>query len=50
VKQQFDGFVLHPTSYARKILEKAGLNECNSYKIPMEPKLKLSKESPESFG
>jgi hypothetical protein len=46
VKQQPDGFVLNQASYARKILEKAGLNECNSCKIPMEPKLKLRKESP----
>jgi hypothetical protein len=28
------------------VIEKAGLNECNSCKIPMESKLKLSKENP----
>jgi hypothetical protein len=38
VKQKFAGFILSQTRYARKILEKAGMSECNSGKIPMEPK------------
>jgi hypothetical protein len=48
VKQQSAGFILSQTSYARKILEKAGMSECNSCKIPFEPKIKLSKESTSS--
>jgi hypothetical protein len=39
------GFVLTQASYARKILKKAGMVDCNPCKAPMEPRLKLSKES-----
>lgn len=45
VKQHEDGFFLNQSSYAKKILEKAGMAECNPCKIPMEPRLKLSKQS-----
>jgi hypothetical protein len=45
VKQQDDGFVLSQANYARKILEKTGMDGCNPCKIPMEPKIRLSKES-----
>jgi hypothetical protein len=45
VKQQKNGYTLCQGSYVKKVLEKAGMTECNPCKIPMEPKLKLSKES-----
>jgi hypothetical protein len=45
VKQQSVGFILSQASYAKKILEKAWMSECNPCKIPLEPKIKLSKES-----
>jgi hypothetical protein len=40
-----EGFILSQESYARKILEKASMSDCNPCKITMEPKIKLSKES-----
>jgi hypothetical protein len=45
VKPQKGGLVLTQAAYAKKILEKAGMIDCNSCKAPMEPRLKLSKES-----
>lgn len=36
---------LSQAGYARKLLEKAGLSGCNPCRTPMEPRLKLSKES-----
>jgi hypothetical protein len=45
VKQQNGGLVLTQAAYAKKILKKAGMIDCNSCKAPMEPRLKLSKES-----
>jgi hypothetical protein len=45
VKQQADGISLNQRNYAAKVLEKAGMSDCNPCKIPMEPRLKLSKES-----
>jgi hypothetical protein len=45
VKQQKNRFTLSQQSYAKKILEKAGMGECNSCKIPMEPRIRLSKVS-----
>jgi hypothetical protein len=36
---------LSQESYAKKILEKEGLLGCNSCQVPMQPKLKLKKES-----
>lgn len=35
---------LKQTSYAKKILEKAGMMSCNATKIPMECKLQLDKD------
>jgi hypothetical protein len=45
VKQQAEGIYLSQKNYAVKILEKAGMADCNPCKIPMQPRLKLSKES-----
>jgi hypothetical protein len=45
VKQSVDGISLTQGSYAKKILEKGGLLDCNSCLVPMQPKLKLRKES-----
>lgn len=43
VNQTPTSISLHQTSYARKILEKMGVGECNPCKLPMEPRIKLSK-------
>ncbi|WVZ58547.1 hypothetical protein U9M48_008813 [Paspalum notatum var. saurae] len=45
VKQDAAGISLSQASYAGKILEKCGLEDCNSCKVPMDVKLKLSKNS-----
>jgi hypothetical protein len=45
VKQNVDGISLTQGSYAKKILEKGGLLDCNPCLVPMQPKLKLRKES-----
>jgi hypothetical protein len=45
VKQHVDGIPLSQESYARKILEKSGMEDCNPCEVPMQAKLKLSKES-----
>jgi hypothetical protein len=45
VRQQKNGVLISQSSYAKKILEKAGMSYCNPCKIPMEPKIKLSKEN-----
>jgi hypothetical protein len=45
VKQSGEGIALSQGSYARKILEKGGLQDCNPCQIPMQANLKLSKES-----
>lgn len=34
-------------AYAGELLERAGMADCNSTHVPMEPRLKLSKEGPE---
>ncbi|KAL8117722.1 hypothetical protein AgCh_015555 [Apium graveolens] len=40
---QGNGFIeLRQTNYAKKMLEKAGMAECNAVKFPMEHKLQLS--------
>ncbi|KAI3510533.1 hypothetical protein L1887_17599 [Cichorium endivia] len=44
VSQREDGITLKQTAYAKNILEKAGMAECNSCKYPMEPKLELTKD------
>lgn len=43
VKQGDEFIELKQTAYAKKILQKAGMMECNSTKYPMEPKNKLQK-------
>lgn len=45
VNQSADGITLGQSAYAAKILQNAGLAGCNPSWIPMEPRLKLSKES-----
>jgi hypothetical protein len=45
VKQTSDEISLAQGSYAKKILEKGGLLGCNPSLVPMQPKLKLKKES-----
>jgi hypothetical protein len=44
VQQSTKGIILSQESYA-KILKKGGLLGCNSCQVPMQPKLKLKKES-----
>jgi hypothetical protein len=45
VKQSSEGIVLSQCNYALKILEKGGMLGCNPCQVPMESRLKLSKES-----
>jgi hypothetical protein len=45
VKQGPKGITLCQSAYAQRIVEKAGLEGCNPCATPMEPRLKLSKES-----
>jgi hypothetical protein len=45
VKQNDEGITPSRGSYVQKILEKAGMEECNPCEVPMQTKLKLSKES-----
>jgi hypothetical protein len=45
VKQDSGGITLSQGCYAKKILEKSGLEECNPCQVPMQVKLKLKKES-----
>jgi hypothetical protein len=45
VQQSSKGIILSQESYAKKILKKGGLLGCNSCQVPMQPKLKLKKES-----
>jgi hypothetical protein len=45
VKQGAHGIEVSQSSYALKLLEKAGMGSCNPCATPMEAKLKLSKES-----
>lgn len=47
VAQGPNGITLCQAAYALKILEKAGMSECNASQIPMEPKLKLLKSKDE---
>jgi hypothetical protein len=48
VKQMQSGIELCQSSYAVKLLEKAGMKGCNSCATPMEARLKLSKDSASS--
>jgi hypothetical protein len=45
VKQGQSGLVLSQANYAKRVLEKVGMKGCNPFKIPMEPKTRLSKEN-----
>ncbi|XP_039017051.1 secreted RxLR effector protein 161-like [Hibiscus syriacus] len=45
VCQNSQRMTLNQSAYARKVLDKCGIKDCNHSKIPMEPRLKLSKES-----
>ena len=45
VHQMSDGISLCQETYAKKILEKCGMSDCNSTQVPMEARLKLSKKS-----
>jgi hypothetical protein len=45
VRQERDRITLCQAAYGRKLLERAGLEDCNSCTTPMEARLKLSKES-----
>lgn len=45
VRQCANGITLCQSTYADKIIEKAGLKGCNPCSTPMEPRLKLSKVS-----
>lgn len=43
--QQGQGYIeLKQTGYAKKILEKAGLRDCNPTKFPMDPKEQITKD------
>jgi hypothetical protein len=43
--RQRDGLItLSQATYARKLLQKAGMDNCNSCTVPMESRLKLSKK------
>lgn len=44
VKQEGDHIELRQSAYARNLLEKAGLSDCNSAKYPMEVKLHIGKD------
>ena len=48
VIQTKDGVMLKQERYAMKILEEAGMSECNAVHIPMEPGLKLCKGAEEA--
>jgi hypothetical protein len=44
VKHVREGISLSQGCYARKILEKEGMKDCNSCQVPMQAKLKLKRE------
>jgi hypothetical protein len=45
MKQECEGITLSQSSYAKKILEKGGLEDFKSGQVLMQPKLKLRKKS-----
>jgi len=45
VRQGRRGIELLQAAYAKKFLDKAGMGACNPCATPMEPRLKLSKQS-----
>lgn len=44
VDQRKDYIELKQSAYAKKILEAAGMADCNPSKYPMEPKIQLHKD------
>ncbi|KAK9053340.1 hypothetical protein SSX86_029973 [Deinandra increscens subsp. villosa] len=44
VSQSEIGISIRQSAYAKKIIKLAGMEECNESQIPMEPRLRLSKE------
>ena len=44
VKQDAEGITLSQRNYARKILEKGGLLDCNPCQVPVQANPKLSRE------
>lgn len=44
VKQNVGCIELKQTAYARKVLEKAGMRDCNPVKYPMDPKQNIGKD------
>jgi hypothetical protein len=48
VKQSAEGISLSQCAYAAKLLEKTGMKDCNTCAVPMEPKLKLSRNGENS--
>ncbi|KAL1219424.1 Retrovirus-related Pol polyprotein from transposon RE1 [Cardamine amara subsp. amara] len=47
VHQHKDGITLTQERYASKILEEAGMNECNASQVPMDQSVRLSKNTKE---
>ena len=45
VKQDDGKITLNQASYAKRILDKAGMGDCNPCYVPIEPRFKLSKQS-----
>jgi hypothetical protein len=45
VRQNASGITLVQTAYAKSVLERAGMEDCNPCQFPMEARLKLSKDS-----
>jgi hypothetical protein len=45
VKQTGEGISISQSAYAAKLLERSGMAGCNPCTVPIEPRLKLSKES-----
>jgi hypothetical protein len=45
VRQNASGIMLAQSAYAKNILEKTGMEDCNACHVPMEAHLKLSKAS-----
>lgn len=49
--QEGNGFIkLKQTAYAKRILEKAGLSDCNPTRYPMDPKLVITKAKERRAG
>ena len=47
VRQERDRITLCQAAYAKKLLERAGLEDCNPGNVPIEARLKLSRDSKE---